>query len=98
MIKLLSKTGGEGDTRLPAGTHRLLSPFSQCVQLSLPGGFLCVAALDNRASKEAASTCCPYVLEPTSEPCPCGNKGRFVFYSQWRLRADIEETDSKVSI
>ena len=97
MIKLLSKAGGEGDTRLPAGTQASKSFFTVCATQS-SRGFLSVAALDNRASKEVVSTCCRYVLEPTSEPCPCGNKGRFVFYSQWRLRADIEETDSKVSI
>lgn len=67
--------------------------FTVCATQSSRG-----EALDNGASKEATSAFCPYVLEPTSEPCPCGNKGRLVFSSQWRLQADIQETDSKISI
>lgn len=48
-----------------------------------------MAALNNGASREAVSAFCPHELEPTSEPCPRGNKGTLVFHSQWRLRADI---------
>lgn len=76
----------------------VLSPFVTVCTPQSSRGVLSVAALGNRASREAASALCPCVVEPTSEACLCGNKGRLVSYSQWGRQADIYETDSKVSI
>lgn len=98
----MSNAGGEQGTRLPAGTgfmsRRSSKSFVTVCTPQSSRGVLSVAALGNRASREAASALCPCVVEPTSEACLCGNKGRLVSYSQWGRQADIYETDSKVSI